>query len=214
MVFPVKWPVLTLTAAVDRALETLSAMQNADGSYSAFGSGDGLTPTSESISQVLVALTALNIDPETDERFIKNGHTVVEALCSYFIEGGGFCHLMGLPVDGMATEQAFYALTAWIRMMDGRTALYDMTDVTVRKTTTAVNETPTAAEAPQSTDAPGAEEEENTDVALAVSAASTEPEKGISPLLWGVPGVALLGLLTYALHRSFRKKEKRKERRK
>ncbi len=197
-----------VTAAVDRALETLSAMQNADGSYSAFGSGDGLTPTSESISQVLVALTALGIDPETDERFIKDGHTVMDALCNYFIEGGGFCHLMGLPVDGMATEQAFYALTAWIRMMDGKTALYDMTDVTIRKTA-AVNEAPTAAEAPQSADAPETEEEETTDVALAVSAASAEQEKGMSPLLWGVPGVILLGLLTYALHKSLKKKKRR-----
>ena len=194
-----------VTAAVDRALETLSAMQNEDGSFSAFGSGEGLTPTSESISQVLVALTALGIDPETDERFIKNGHSVVEALCAFFVDGGGFCHLMGLPVDGMATEQAFYALTAYFRLLDGKTALYDMTDVPIRKTTSsgaasAANtaETPTDepdSAAPAGTDGP----EENTDVALAVSAAEAKPEKGMSPLLWAVPGVGLLGLLTWWL---------------
>jgi len=195
-------------AAVDRALETLSQMQNADGSYSAFGSGDGLTPTSESISQVLVALSALGIDPEKDERFIKNGHTVVEALCAFFIDGGGFSHLKGYGVDGMATEQAFYALTAYFRMLDGKTSLYDMTDVPIRKSAAAGNTSLPAKENEQdetsssdqeAVSAADSAEEENTEVALAVTAAAEEKEESLSPLLWGVPGVGLLGVLTYWL---------------
>ena len=194
-----------VTAAVDRALETLSAMQNADGSYSAFGSGEGLTPTSESTSQILVALSALGIDPETDERFLKDGHSPVEALCAFFIDGGGFSHLMGHPRDGMATEQGYYALTAYFRMLEGKTALYDMSDVEIRRASAPAGADGPAEPAPESpavgTEGAPAEETEpeSEDIALAVSAAAREEEKGLSPLLWAVPGVGLLGLLTWWL---------------
>ena len=32
-------------------------------------------------------------------------------------------------LDGMATEQAYYALTAYYRFLSGKTNLYDMTDI-------------------------------------------------------------------------------------
>lgn len=110
--------------AVDAAVETLSLMQNADGSFS---SVDGAS--SESISQVIVALTALGINPDKDERFIKNDISVLDALISYYVTGGGFRHIMTGERDGMATEQAYYALTAYYRFLMKQTSLYDMTDV-------------------------------------------------------------------------------------
>ena len=36
----------------------------------------------------------------------------------------------------MATEQAYYALTAYFRFVNGETALYDMSDVTIGETET------------------------------------------------------------------------------
>ncbi len=111
-------------AAVDKGITTLSEMQHADGGY---GSVDG--PSSESISQVIVALTALGIDPHTDSRFIKNGSSAVDALLTYFVEGGGFKHILAGELNGMATEQSYYALTAYNRFLEGKTSLYDMTDV-------------------------------------------------------------------------------------
>ena len=110
--------------AVDKALEALSAMQQEDGSYASI---DG--PSSESIAQVIVALTALGIDPEEDQRFIKNGNSVLDALLDYYVEGGGFRHTLDGELDGMATEQGYYALTAYFRFLEGKTALYDMTDI-------------------------------------------------------------------------------------
>lgn len=115
-------------AAVDKALAALSAMQAQDGSFGTMGDG-GMVATSESIAQVITALSALGIDAHTDERFVKNGVSALDALCAYFVEGGGFRHLLDGGLDGMATEQAYYALTAYFRMLDGRKALYDMTDV-------------------------------------------------------------------------------------
>jgi hypothetical protein len=76
-----------------------------------------------------VALTALGIDPAKDSRFVKNGVSALDALLAYFVEGGGFRHTMDGKLNGMATEQCYYALTAYFRMLDGKTSLYDMTDV-------------------------------------------------------------------------------------
>lgn len=113
--------------AVDKALACLSDMQYDNGG---FGSIDGTC--SESCAQVIVALTALGIDPETDPRFVKNGMSVVDAMCLYAVENGGFAHVPNGGINGMATEQCQYALAAYFRFKEGKTSLYDMTDVTVR----------------------------------------------------------------------------------
>lgn len=116
--------------AVDAALDRLSQMQFEDGSFGTFDGNGNIVPTSESISQVIVALTALGIDPQQDARFLKNGRSPIDALVDYAVEGGGFRHLLESDRDGMATEQAYYALTAYDRLLSGKTRLYDMTDVT------------------------------------------------------------------------------------
>lgn len=118
-------------AAVSAAVGRLSAMQNSDGSYTSYEAVN-----SESISQVIVACAALGIDPHTDSRFVKNGKSAVDALLTFYnTEKRAFHHTMkdkdGNPtdVDGMATEQAAYAMTAYQRLMNGKTSLYDMSDV-------------------------------------------------------------------------------------
>lgn len=120
-----------VTEAVDKGLACLSRMQDADGGFSTF-SGNGQIATSESAAQVIVALSALGIDGDTDSRFLKNGRSVMDALLDYFVPGGGFRHVLDGEPDGMATEQAYYALTAYHRMLEEKTGLYDMTDVVDR----------------------------------------------------------------------------------
>ena len=117
----------TVKAAVDKALEALSALQRSDGGFGSWG-----TVNSESCDQVIVALTALGIDPTTDSRFIKNGNTVLDALAGFYVTGGGFRHTAGGELDGMATEQGYYALVAYYRFANAQTRLYDMTDVTIQ----------------------------------------------------------------------------------
>ncbi len=111
-------------AAVDKGVDCLSKMQNSDGGFSSGGSA-----TAESVSQVIVALTALGINPDTDERFVKNGKSAVDALLTYYVTGGGFKHIQTGDRNGLATEQGYYALAAYARFLNGETALYDMTDV-------------------------------------------------------------------------------------
>ena len=117
----------TVKAAVDKALEALSALQRNDGGFDSWG-----TVNSESCAQVIVALTALGIDPATDSRFVKNGSTVLDALASFYVTGGGFKHTADGERNGMATEQGYYALAAYYRFVNGQTSLYDMSDVTIQ----------------------------------------------------------------------------------
>ena len=114
-------------AAVDKALDVLSELQLATGGFGSWG-----TENSESCAQVIVALTALGIDPAKDSRFIKNGLTILDALASYYVDGGGFRHIASGDRDGMATEQGYYALAAYYRFINGQTRLYDMSDVTIK----------------------------------------------------------------------------------
>ena len=120
---------LKVQEAIDKAIARLSEMQDEDGGYSTSYDGTTKIATSESISQVVTALSALGINADTDPRFAKNGNSVIDALLRYYVKGGGFKHIMDSELDGMATEQAYYALTAYYRFLDGKTNLYDMTDV-------------------------------------------------------------------------------------
>ena len=116
-------------AVIDRALDVLSKKQGSDGSYSDYG-----TKSCESVAQVMIALTALELDPLTDSRFVKNGNTLMDALLRFYVSGGGFRHVLkttagyDAPVNGMATEQAYAALGAYKRYLNGKTFIYDMTD--------------------------------------------------------------------------------------
>ncbi len=114
-----------VTAAVERGLAVLSSLQEPDGGYVSWGSSN-----SESVAQVIVALTELGV-PLDDERFTKNGITVEDALLRFAQENGAFVHVRDGSGgdDGMATEQALYALAAIHRAETGETTLYDMTDV-------------------------------------------------------------------------------------
>lgn len=118
--------------AVDKALTWLGTMQKADGSFAEMA---GAASSSESTAQVLVALCAMGIDPTADIRFAKNSFHVLDGLLTFYT-GTAFKHQASdATVDQMATEQSYYALTAYMRLVGGQTALYDMTDVACGKHT-------------------------------------------------------------------------------
>lgn len=112
----------TVNTAVERALNWLS------GKYQ---SG---YDSSESCAQVVIALSALNLDANTDVRFTKTveGKTlsVLGNLLQYRVaENGGFKHQFAdKAVNEMATEQALCAMAAYARFTEKANALYDMTD--------------------------------------------------------------------------------------
>ena len=112
-----------VTNAVDKAVSKMSEMQSDNGGFGSWGSVNV-----ESCAQIAVALTSIGINPATDERFIKNGNSLIDAIMSFSVENG-FKHISEGNYDQMATEQAFYALVSYKRLVEGKTSLYDMTDV-------------------------------------------------------------------------------------
>ena len=93
--------------AVDTAILRLSAMQKEDGGFISYGK-----PNPESAAQVILALTSLDRDPLTDEAFIKNGRTALDAISNYRLSDGSFSHEQDGGYNLAATSQTFLALTA------------------------------------------------------------------------------------------------------
>jgi prenyltransferase beta subunit len=120
-------------AAVDRAIAWLSSVQNDQGGFTSWGS-----TSSESIAQIVVALTGVGVDPHNDPRFIKNGISLIDALLSFAGPDGGFKHILTGKVDAMATDQGTYALVSYDRLINGSNRLYDMNDVQLEEPTTIV----------------------------------------------------------------------------
>ena len=121
----------TVKAAVDTALTWLSTKQSSDGGFSSWGNANA-----ESCAQVIVALSALNIDADTDSRFVKNGHSALENLLTFEQADGSFLHtLPGSDKDNnqMSSEQGTYALVAYDRFKTGKNSLYNMTDAVKRE---------------------------------------------------------------------------------
>lgn len=113
----------TVNAAVDKALQWLSAKYKGTGYTSA-----------ESCAQVVVALSALQLNANSDSSFVKTVDgaptSVLGDLLRYYLgEGQGFKHAAsGKTADQKATEQALYAMAAYERYCQRTKALYDMTD--------------------------------------------------------------------------------------
>ena len=112
-----------VSGAVERGLAWLEWEQEPNGAYLSWDEEN-----SESVSQVIVALTELGVSLD-DERFVKNGQTLPQVLERFACEDGSYRHSLNGNSDEMATEQAFYALAAIHRAETGKTTLYDMTDV-------------------------------------------------------------------------------------
>lgn len=110
--------------AVDRALDFLSQNQNDSGQFASYGSYD-----CESSAQVMTALCSLGIDPENDERFVKNGYSVYDGLVSFCRDDRTFSHLIGGESNAMSTTQAYTAVAALYRFKNDKTSLFDMTDL-------------------------------------------------------------------------------------
>lgn len=115
---------------VDKALDCLSKLQLDTGDFRSWG-----TRNSESVSQIIVSLCSIGVDPQNDPRFIKNGINLLDALFYYQQEDGGFAHsyesdpsnpsAVAGESNSIATDQALLALVAVWRQAQGMSILYD-----------------------------------------------------------------------------------------
>ena len=80
-----------------------------------------MNATPETYAQMIVALSALGIDCETDERFTN----VLDNMLLFALEDGSFEKGKGSGSNQMSTEQAFYAMVAYSRYLADKNTLHN-----------------------------------------------------------------------------------------
>lgn len=104
--------------AIDKAVNILSSMQKENGGYATFGNENP-----ESAAQIIIALTSIGFDP-LDDKFIKNGNTLFDAIKAYQLPDGSFSHIKGSDYNSTATVQVLSAYIAYQRFLDKKSAYY------------------------------------------------------------------------------------------
>lgn len=110
-------------ASVDNAVGWLESIQADNGNFpGSYGENANSTAT------VIVALSALGINVDTDERFVSEaGNSALDGLLQYRTVDNGFGYQDNTQTNAMATEQGFRALIAWTGMVraNGPYAVFD-----------------------------------------------------------------------------------------
>ena len=106
-------------AAVDKAIDLLGSKQLENGAYYSFGSDNP-----EGTAQVLLALACLGIDGAKDERFIKNGNTLLDGIMIFKLEDGSFSHNVGGTYNQTTTGQMMYCFAGYSMMQKGEGSLF------------------------------------------------------------------------------------------
>ena len=97
-----------ISKTIETAVSFLSENQLENGGFMSYG-----VENCESCAQAVIALCSVGIDPDNDERFVKNGISVVDTMLKYEIKDLGFCHVKSdSEINGMATQQALLAIAA------------------------------------------------------------------------------------------------------
>ena len=110
--------------AVDKALTCMSRKQLANGGIGNYADEE----CSESPAMMILALCALGLSPE-DERFVKEGGSLVDAVLRFRQEDGHFRHIQEKDISPLiATAESLLALTAVQRYNAGQTTVYRITD--------------------------------------------------------------------------------------
>ena len=159
---------------VDRGVAILSKRQNSTGAYKSFSN----EISCETTAQVILALTALSINPMTDSRFVRDGNSALDGLMLFRLDSGAFSHFKDGKADNMASYQALCAVVSVYRYLNGEKSFYDFTEkpqpIEVEITTVAESEkkpakTPTKANNNSDT-------ENKASFKISVSSDETAPE--------------------------------------
>lgn len=133
-----------ISAALDSALNLLSKRQQNDGTFSSFH-----TKNCESTAQVLMALCSLGVCPQSDNRFIKNGNSVLDGLLAFRLSDGSFSHTLSGTSNDITSVQALYSLVALWRFQKGKSPLFKTSSRTFSLTvSSASSDRPVSASAP------------------------------------------------------------------
>ncbi len=108
-------------AVINRTVEFLSQQQTNNGGFiNEAGGGD----TSEAVSQVIIGLSTVGVDPSS-ESFTKDGHDLLDHLADFQNADGSFSHLEGVaPTNSMSSQQALLAQIAYQKFLNGEGSIY------------------------------------------------------------------------------------------
>ncbi len=111
-----------VAAAVKHTVDYLKGIQLPDGGFVSYGNEN-----SNSAAVVVTALSMMGIDP-TGKDFTKNS-SAVQNLLSFQLDNGGFKWIAGDDFNnGMAFDQAFYALVQYKYFVDGKGSIFHWTN--------------------------------------------------------------------------------------
>lgn len=116
----------SVKSSVERGTDFLSQRLDENCEYSSYGKIN-----SESTSQVIIALSSLEIDLTKDTGFIKNGKNLLDTLISYRRSDSGFAHINEGSTDAYATVQALMAFVSYYRFLNSMGSIYTF-NVTVK----------------------------------------------------------------------------------
>ncbi|MDQ0972365.1 LPXTG-motif cell wall-anchored protein [Neobacillus niacini] len=106
--------------AIDRAVNYLSDVQGETGGFTIASNGGD---SSESISQAIVGLASVGVDP-TGQSFTKAGGNLILHLLKFKQNDGGFSHLQAGASSDMSTQQVLLALTAYQSFVNNNGLVY------------------------------------------------------------------------------------------
>ncbi len=99
--------------AIENAVDYLHKVQNSDGRFD-----DGYGPDANVAAMAVIGLCAAGVNPDTDDRFVKDGVSALDGLLSFALtDNSGFGYNDNSSVNAYATEQAFRALIAAKQVM-------------------------------------------------------------------------------------------------
>lgn len=169
----------SVSTALDRSVAWLSSVQLKSGGFKGWSNEN-----SNSLSQALMAITLTGNDPK-GALFTKDSD-MITALMTYRTADGGF---KWLPTDtqsnGMALEQALYALTQYKFYLNGSGSIYDFVNNPVPQLIETPVEPDPSTEEPSSSAEPGTDDSDSSDSNSSDSNVSSEDSSTTTAILDG-----------------------------
>ena len=122
--------------AIDKALAWTKGQMEDD-----YGFVEGGKENSCTQAQVIVMLSALNMNPLDEANGFSNGKnmSVISNMEQFYCEDGGFSLYPKGKADFMSTYQSTYSLVSFQRLMNGENYLYDLRDVKTASVNTMID---------------------------------------------------------------------------
>ena len=181
-------------AEAQAAGDWLAAQMNEDGVL-AIDWGTGPTPNPSSTAQALIAFAQKGEVPANDQ-----GKTLYDGIMTFALDNGSFqdanWQTGELEYNEYATGQCFQALAAYSRMVNGQSALFDLSDAAVAPRPKPEEEKPESGSSSSqaSSEPSGAPEEESEPPASSEAADLDSPKTGDM----GLVSIAAVGLIAAA----------------